>query len=106
MDNFNENLTRFVAYAQGLIDNNFKVNGYVAAGMPVPQLTLDPGTKYIRIVSDDGRPYSRSVFGFVDKTNGNVLKAAGWKAPAKHARGNIADVDYKCATPWGIVYLR
>ena len=30
-----------------------------------------------------------SVHCFVDNTNGNVLKAASWNAPAKHARGNI-----------------
>jgi hypothetical protein len=27
--------------------------------------------------------------GFIDLTNGDILKADGWKAPAKHARGNI-----------------
>lgn len=44
------------------------------------------GKKYIRVVEDDAR-----VFLFVDKTTGNILKPAGWKAPAKHARGNIFD---------------
>ena len=53
---------------------------------------LEPmgGPRYIRIVSEDKT--SRSSFCFIDKTNGNVLKAAGWKAPAKNfARGNIFD---------------
>ena len=33
------------------------------------------------------------VHSFVEVATGNVLKAAGWKAPAKHARGNIWDDD-------------
>jgi hypothetical protein len=59
--------------------------------------TLEPmgGPRYIRIVSVDGT--TRSAFGFVDKTNGNVLKAASWKAPAKNfSRGNIFDEQHGC----------
>ena len=29
----------------------------------------------------------------VDKTNGNVLKSAGWKAPAKGVRGSVYDTS-------------
>lgn len=54
-----------------------------------------PGRKYIRVVradyTDTGETISRSAYCFIDTTNGNVLKAAGWKAPAKGARGNIYD---------------
>jgi hypothetical protein len=49
------------------------------------------GPKYIRVVKRDGYHGGRSVHCFVDRANGDVLKAAGWKAPAKHARGNILD---------------
>lgn len=41
------------------------------------------GKRYMRVVCGTG------VHCFVDKTNGDVLKAASWNAPAKHARGNI-----------------
>lgn len=47
-----------------------------------------PGKKYARLVTQrDGT--NRSAMGFIDLTNGDILKADGWKAPAKHARGNI-----------------
>lgn len=57
------------------------------------------GPKYIRLVRveffNGERTKGGSAFGFVDKTNGNVLKAAGWKAPAKNfARGNIFAEDF------------
>jgi hypothetical protein len=38
---------------------------------------------------------------------GDIHKAASWKAPAKHARGNVLRDDFRnCLTPHGIVYLR
>lgn len=48
----------------------------------------EEGGRYIRIVAErsDGSRYSHC---FIDKSNGDVLKCATWKAPAKHARGNI-----------------
>lgn len=49
------------------------------------------GRKYQRIVqvlTDGG---SRSVHCFIDKQTGDVLKAAGWKAPASGARFNLLD---------------
>ena len=49
----------------------------------------EPGRKYARLVSVYGNGVSRSAMGFIDLTTGNILKADGWKAPAKHARGNI-----------------
>jgi hypothetical protein len=33
----------------------------------------------------------QSVFCFIDKNSGDVLKPASWAAPAKHARGNVFD---------------
>ncbi len=38
---------------------------------------------------------------------GDVLKCASWKAPAKHARGNIfADNPHAGCNKWGTDYLR
>ncbi len=61
-----------------------------------PNLTPDEisaikGKRYIRVVRNDMCTPQRSVHCFVDMLNGDVLKAASWKAPAKHARGNIFD---------------
>lgn len=55
-----------------------------------PVMTIEKGSRYARIVRADGQ---RSVHCFVDLTNGDVLKAATWKAPAKHARSNLNDAD-------------
>jgi hypothetical protein len=45
---------------------------------------LEGGPKYHKVNRSDG-----SVFCFIDKQNGDVLKAATWRGPAPHARGNI-----------------
>lgn len=47
-------------------------------------LSIMKGRKYDRIVIQSGRG-QRSVFGFMDR-DGNLYKAASWKAPAKDAR--------------------
>ena len=54
-------------------------------------ITIKEGTKYIKIIKDG------SVWGFIVNTDndkkfkkGDILKAAGWNAPARNAaRGNI-----------------
>lgn len=82
---FGSALAGFIAVAQEKIDAEHADT--VCAN---PQLSTETGRRYVRIVRTLYRdPTNRSVFCFVDTTNGNVLKAAGWKAPAKHARGNI-----------------
>jgi len=60
-----------------------------AIGKP---LDCEVGKRYIRLVlshNDDGS--GRYVHAFVDIATGDLLKAAGWKAPAKGARGNLLD---------------
>ena len=49
------------------------------------------GKRYAKVIRRAPHYNGSSVHCFVDMTNGDVLKAAGWKAPAKHARGNIFD---------------
>jgi hypothetical protein len=92
---FETQIAAFVAHAQLVMDkatNNTTV--FVEA----------PGKRYVRIVR--ACPH-RSVYAFVDKTNGDILMPASWKAPAKHARGNVTDpATWTCAGPWGIAYLR
>jgi hypothetical protein len=78
------------------------------------QISVDAGgKKYARLVShrEGNREAGGSAYGFVDLTNGDILKAAGWKAPAKHARGNIrvgsvADGWNGACTHYGVAYLR
>jgi hypothetical protein len=56
-------------------------------------VVCEPGRKYARLVTENPTGNSRSALGFIDLTNGDILKADGWKAPAKHARGNIRQGD-------------
>lgn len=70
----------------------------------------DWGKKYVRIVKRDifdgaVRKESGSAFCFVDIETGAILKAASWKTPAKHARGNIAN-GAKDVSAYGAIYLR
>ena len=70
-------------------------------------LEVKYGKKYIKIISD------RSVWGFIVNTDddkkfrkGDILKAAGWNAPARNsARGNILDGGY-CIQWTGPLYLK
>jgi len=69
-----------------------------------------PGVKYTRIVQQtryqDGRTAGRSVYCFVD-AEGNILKSAGWKAPAKGVRSTLATVDISKVDPYGSwLYIR
>jgi hypothetical protein len=78
--------------------------------------TVEFGKKYAKITDnyDAAGHRMKSVWGFVvlkectvggiDYKPGDLLKAASFKAPAKHARGNIMDgtADYDI---WGPTYL-
>lgn len=70
------------------------------------ELSIDPkGKKYVRIVISNSGGENGSVFCFIEKSSGNILKAAGWKTPAKGARGNIyADDPLKGVTEYGAAY--
>lgn len=77
-----ERLAGFVALCQHVVDQTYGI------GDARQTLSIDPaGKKYARIITQ-GRG-SRSVYCFVDLQNGDILKSASWKAPAKGARGNI-----------------
>ena len=71
------------------------------------RISFKEGKKYIKIFTEGG-----SVWGFVVATDkdvkfrkGDILKAAGWNAPARNqARGNIIDGGY--SIQWtGPLYL-
>lgn len=101
--NFNDALAAFVEMAQAKI-----TAAYTGACVP-PVLSVERGRRYARIVKSlDGKGGQRSVHCFVDLTNGDVLKAASWKTPAKHARGNIfaPDGGSSAVGAYGANYLR
>ena len=67
-------------------------------------LSLKPGRKFIKVV------HNNSVWGFVAKVDGvhkgvpmlkgDILKAATWRAPAKHSRGSIFDSEMHKSFSW------
>ena len=67
-------------------------------------LSLKVGRKFIKVIHDN------SVWGFIAKVDGvhkglpmlkgDILKAAGWSAPAKHSRGSIFDSKMHKSFSW------
>lgn len=101
MKDFEAKLETFIEGCQKLVDRQ-----YADSVLPVPVLSLMRGKKYIRVVKDD--TVQKSAYCFIDMSNGNVLKCAGWKAPAKGARGNIFNEDngLKRMSAYGAAYNR
>ena len=62
----------------------------------------DYGRRYVRLVKGG------SAYGFIDLTNGDLLKTASWNKPAKGARGNVFNSDYGMSgcTKFGMIYFR
>lgn len=84
-----ELVAEFVAYLQASL-NKVYAEKYPASHVPI--LTTTSGSKNIRIVKCTGLPKApQYVFGFINAENGDILKAAGWKAPAKGRRGLLHD---------------
>jgi len=103
-DPFEIAFEKFLKGAQKIVDDYWKRSGF----RPLMKPTLVPqrGRRYIRIVSKD--PSSGSAWAFIDITNGDVLKPAGFRTPARHARGNIYDQwnGLKAVSAYGPAYLR
>ena len=67
-------------------------------------LSLKPGRKFIKVVEGS------RVWGFIAKVDGvhkglpmlkgDILKAATWRAPAKHSRGSIFDSEMHKSFSW------
>lgn len=97
---FQTALTQFTAAVQTMLDAHYGPNyslGHTA-------VTVEPGRRYTRLYTV--RKGHSHIYCFIDQ-NGDILKAASYKAPAKHARGNIFSDDAIKAVNWfGANYLR
>ena len=91
-----------------------KINDDYATNYPnstPPVVQFDVGKRYIKLSRVQGE-ISKSVHCFIDAkegpTFGDILKAASWKAPAKHARGNVFDGSWgiNSVGVYGPAYLR
>jgi hypothetical protein len=105
---FKERLDKYLAGVREKVAYNLKQYSLTAT----PEIKAAFGERYVKVyrleIASNGSLLSRSVHSFVDQTNGDVLKAASWRSPAKHARGNIYDADYGLSrvTAYGPEYLR
>jgi hypothetical protein len=80
---------------------------YIArfVSLVAPTFATERGTRYVRVVTVDPNG-GRSAYCFVDTTTGDLLKPAGWKGPAKGARGSIFAADSLAGCgPYGVAYL-
>ena len=63
---------------------------------------FDEKTRYAKVYCNENDSKQGSIFAFIDMTNGDILKPASAKIPAKGARGNVFDDDY--GTQYSTVY--
>ncbi len=106
MNNITLHIDKFVEGCQKLCQDSHTEHGFT---FPVDVLTVEPGRKYAKIVRATLGGTGKSVHCFVDMTNGNVLKAAGWKAPVtKNPRSNVFDADFGVSgmTAYGAKYIK
>ena len=111
----NDNTPQFLTWLAACVGmcDNYMAQNY--PNNPKEKLEASFGTRFIRIMKRSvdvdqttQRPFHSSAWAFVDRTNGDVLKPATWKAPAKHSRGNIFDPQNGLGSmgPYGPAYLR
>lgn len=103
---FDERLEQFMAALQLKIGNAY-ANHHPETESPIMETMMGP--RYIRIVRrNNAAEKSGSAYGFIDRANGDIFKPAGWRAPAKHRRGNIFEDDFglHCCNMYSIEYLR
>lgn len=89
LHDFETAFAQFMTRAQAIIDDYPDGHNGVLSATPLK--------RYIRIVITAHDGGYVGVYRFVDRTNGDVLKPAGWNSPAKNfARGNIYDAQNGC----------
>lgn len=96
-------INAFVAGCQDIIQKYHTKAGY---SFTPDTLEYSVGPRFVKIIRVG--PGHRSVHCFLRRSDGAVMKAASWLAPAKHARGNVNDPDrgLGCMGPYGAAYLR
>lgn len=103
MKDFQSALADFMDGAQAKVNLRFAEYTNQSA-----TLSTEEGQKYIRVVITDNHG-GRSVYCFISKETGDVLKADGWKQPnKKNPRSNIFsdDAGMSGVTGYSTVYLR
>lgn len=97
----NEAIEKFVVNIQAMLDEHRSKNFPALKRYIVER---DPnGKRYARITTSDG--IGKSVYCFIDMTDGSIYKSASWKAPEKNfSRGNVLMEDaLSWCGPYGIM---
>ena len=102
---FKKEIEEFAGRVQDMFDETYKFDLSLK-----PTVVVKFGRKYAKLIKEYNtgpRGSQRHVYGFVDMHTGDIYKAATWRAPAKHARGNIFNNDggMGACTVYGIKYL-
>lgn len=92
--------------------NNYKTrNGYTY--FDKYEVETELGNKFLRVyaveVGNQRSNTNRRIVAFVNRDDGNIFKPATYKAPAKHARGNITSPTFGMEAiddSGHVVYLR
>lgn len=115
-----DRINLFVQKADEVVAQYWKRMGYTHSNPPKHRADFI-SDKWCRVVTLDernGKYVDSSVHSFVclkdgftkalgTLKRGDIHKAAGFKAPAKHARGSVLNDDMeKALTPFGVVYLK
>jgi len=97
-NNFETALNAFISHVEAIVNENSFFD---------TKIIVKSGSKNVKIIRQEINGPSTSVYCFIRKSDGAVLKAAGWKAPAKHARGTIYadDTSKYGVTAYGAQYL-
>ena len=95
---FDEAMNLLLVHIQGSYDSWSKFNNKTL------DLSLKRGRKFVKVIEGS------SVWGFVSLVDGthkgapifvgDIMKAAGWRAPAKHSRGSIFDAEMHKSFSW------
>lgn len=100
-EQFAVTLERYCALVTRLYAAYYESNGFTHE--PAPIASYRVGQRYAKVLA------GKNVHTFIDMTNGDILKAATWKAPAKNGvRGNIFadDLGASAINHYGALYLR
>lgn len=107
--NIEKALKMFMKGAQKLIDDDYRRN---YTKLKPPKLEIKKGGRYYKVIRKEQSGSGGSVHAFIDgkegPTYGDILKPASYKAPAKHARGNLFDGSWglKYMSAYGPAYMR
>jgi hypothetical protein len=109
---FEQKVEAFLAEVNAAKDEYNTANGFTF--IKGERVQVAGGTKYLKLETVEANSRVSRVWGFISTVDGtlhgapvkvgDLLKAATWKAPAKHARGNILDGTARYG-PYGPEYL-